>query len=628
MINIYNWKEIDAKYKLGAKDGPEAVFKLIEKKGIDRLRDVLEELDGVYAFAYRKSNKIYLCRDLLGVKPLWYSTKDGLAFSSERKDLLKQGFAADEVEELDPRIVLEYDMKQRSKKLLKRKFFATVPAHKKTEAQIRKELLGLVVNAISKRLPDEKVGILFSGGIDSTLIAMVCKQLGIPFICYTAAVKSDGMKEAEDIVYARKVAKKLGFTLKAKVVTLKDAEKKLKEVVELIEDTNVVKVGVALPFYIACEQAKKDGVHVMFSGLGSEEIFAGYERHVKSSDVNKECVSGLLEMYKRDTYRDYVVAAHYGIDMRVPFLDKKLVDYALKIPAKYKLSDKQNKIIIRKVAEDLGVPNEFAERKKRAAQYGSNFDKAIKKLAKNAGYKFKSEYLEVFYQGKPRLGALFSSGKDSCYALHLMQRQGYPIACLISVKSSNPDSYMFHTPNIHLVELQAEAIGLPLVVQETAGEKEKELADLEKAITRAKKDYGIEGVVTGALYSKYQSDRIEKICEKLNLEVFSPLWHMDQEEEMRQLVKEGFEVVMSSIAAEGLDKNWLGRKLTMKDIDRLAALHKKIGFHVAGEGGEFESLVLDGPMFKKKIKITDSEIFEESENVARFVVKKAKLVGK
>ena len=103
---------------------------------------------------------------------------------------------------------------------------------------------------------------------------------------------------------------------------------------------------------------------------------------------------------------------------------------------------------------------------------------------------------------------------------------------------------------------------------------------------------------------------------------------MDQEKEMRQLIKEGFEIVMSSIAAEGLDKSWLGRKLTMKDIDRLVEFHKKIGFHVAGEGGEFESLVLDGPMFRKRIKVFDSEIVEESENVARFVVKKAKLVGK
>jgi asparagine synthase (glutamine-hydrolysing) len=187
---------------------------------------------------------------------------------------------------------------------------------------------------------------------------------------------------------------------------------------------------------------------------------------------------------------------------------------------------------------------------------------------------------------------------------------------------------MFHTPNIDVASLQAKAMDIPIVLQETAGEKEKELADLKKAIVKAQKEYGIEGVVTGALYSNYQRERIEKICDSLGLKVFSPLWHMDQEKEMRQLVKEGFEFVMSSIAAEGLNKKWLGKRLTGADIDKLVALHKRIGFHVAGEGGEFESLVLDGPMFKQRIKILDSEIIEESENVARFVVKKAKLVKK
>jgi len=130
------------------------------------------------------------------------------------------------------------------------------------------------------------------------------------------------------------------------------------------------------------------------------------------------------------------------------------------------------------------------------------------------------------------------------------------------------------------------------------------------------------------LYSQYQRERIEKICDSLGLKIFSPLWHMDQEKEMRQLVSEGFEVMMSSIAAEGLDKSWLGRKLGKADVDKLVKLHDKIGFHVAGEGGEFESLVTDGPMFKQRIEIEKAEVVSESDIVARFVVKKAKLIKK
>ncbi len=621
---IYNWKELDAKHKLGAVNDSDVVLKLLDRWGVGKLKKVLAELDGVYAFAYWRGDKVYVCRDIIGVKPVWYNDH---GFCSERKALEKAGLSG--LKELNPREVLVYDLRTRKIELSKRDFFKTKPVLKNSKEAIRRELAGLMVDAVAKRIPDQKFGILFSGGVDSTLIAQVCKELGVDFTCYTAALEPEkGGKQAEDLEEAKKAAKKMGLKIKWKTIKLDEVEKYLKKVVPLIEDNNVVKVGVGLTFYVACEMARKDRIKVIFSGLGSEELFAGYERHKNSYDVNDECVSGLLKMYERDTYRDDVITMNNNLELRLPFLDKKLAAYSLRIPAKYKLDEKQNKKIIREVAEDLGVPREFAQRRKRAAQYGSRFDKALEKLAKHSGMKSKSAYLDRFYSGNPVLGVLFSSGKDSAYAAWVMHKQNYPIRCLITLKSRNPDSYMFHTPNIDLAGLQAKAMNIPIIVQETAGEKEKELADLKNAIERAKKEYGIEGVVTGALYSNYQRERIEKICDSLGLKIFSPLWHMDQEKEMRQLVKEGFEVILSSIAAEGLDKSWIGRKLTDKDIEKLVALHKKIGFHVAGEGGEFESLVLDGPMFRKRIEILDSEIVSESENVARFVVKKAELKGK
>jgi asparagine synthase (glutamine-hydrolysing) len=178
---------------------------------------------------------------------------------------------------------------------------------------------------------------------------------------------------------------------------------------------------------------------------------------------------------------------------------------------------------------------------------------------------------------------------------------------------------MFHTPNIHLVDLQTEAMGIPLVVVETKGEKEKELKDLEKALKEAKEKYKIEGIVSGALYSSYQRERLEKAAEKFGLKVFSPLWHIDQEQEVRQLLREGFEIVLSSVAAEGLDKSWLGRVLTEKDVDRLVVLHKKYGLNISGEGGEYESLVLYCPLFKKKIIIEEFEVVEEDKKVPSMI---------
>jgi asparagine synthase (glutamine-hydrolysing) len=210
-----------------------------------------------------------------------------------------------------------------------------------------------------------------------------------------------------------------------------------------------------------------------------------------------------------------------------------------------------------------------------------------------------------------------------------MMKQNYEIGCLISMKSKNPDSYMFHTPNINLVPLQAKAMGIPLVEGETEGEKEAELEDLKKAIEKAKKEYRIAGVVTGAIESSYQRERVEKACDDLGLKTFSPLWHIDAEAYMRNLVNDGFEIIISSIAADGLDKSWLGRVLTHEDIDKLIEINKKTKIHIAFEGGEAETLMLDGPLFKnKKLKIEKAEVKMENKMTGKYVIEKARLVSK
>lgn len=187
---------------------------------------------------------------------------------------------------------------------------------------------------------------------------------------------------------------------------------------------------------------------------------------------------------------------------------------------------------------------------------------------------------------------------------------------------------MFHTPNVDCVELQAQAAGIPLVLQETSGEKENELKDLEEAMRLAKETYHIEGIVSGALYSQYQRERIEKIADKVGLKIFAPLWHIDQEWEMRELVRQNFVFVLSSIAADGFDASWLGKVLTEKDVDKLVALHKKYKINIAFEGGEAESLVLDCPLFRKRILLKESTIIEENKHTAQLMVKKAVLEEK
>ena len=241
---------------------------------------------------------------------------------------------------------------------------------------------------------------LFSGGVDSTYIAIVLKKLGVEFTCYTAKVEGGKIEEAPDLIYAKKIAKDYDLDLKIAVIETQKLEEIVIDVVKTIEDRNYIKTSVALPFYLACKKAKEDGVKVMFSGLGSEEIFAGYNRHKKVEDANKECLEGLKILYVRDLYRDDVITMKNNIELRLPFLDKELIKYALNIPVKYKLSkDKvDSKLILREIAKELGLNEEYAMRQKKAAQYGSKFDKGLLRLAKDFGGS-KEEYMNSLEVG-------------------------------------------------------------------------------------------------------------------------------------------------------------------------------------------------------------------------------------
>lgn len=213
-----------------------------------------------------------------------------------------------------------------------------------------------------------------------------------------------------------------------------------------------------------------------------------------------------------------------------------------------------------------------------------------------------------------KLGILFSGGKDSTFAAYLEKKQGHELTCLISLFSENQESYMFHTPNIKLVEKQAELMQLPILIDTTKGEKEKELVDLEKVIKKAKEKYHIQGIVTGALHSDYQASRIQKICDELNLKCLNPLWHKDEIQYLEELLKNKFKIMIVGVFAFPLDKTWLGKTIDKDFINKAKELKEKYKIHPAGEGGEFETLVIDCPLFKKPLNIKSQKDFSSGEN--------------
>jgi len=222
-----------------------------------------------------------------------------------------------------------------------------------------------------------------------------------------------------------------------------------------------------------------------------------------------------------------------------------------------------------------------------------------------------------------RLAALVTGGKDSILALYRAQQTGYTVEVLATMIPKREDSYMFHYPNIHLTEHISRAVEIPLVTAETSGIKEKELEDLKRLLA----SLDVEGVVSGAVSSSYQKQRIERICDELGLKSVTPLWHEEPLDLMNELIDLKFKVIIVGVYAYGFDRSWLGREINSATLEKLVELHKKYQISLVGEGGEYESLVLDAPIFKKRIEIVESEIsYENSSGV--LVVKEARLMDK
>ncbi|MCG7848828.1 MAG: diphthine--ammonia ligase, partial [ANME-2 cluster archaeon] len=195
-----------------------------------------------------------------------------------------------------------------------------------------------------------------------------------------------------------------------------------------------------------------------------------------------------------------------------------------------------------------------------------------------------------------RLAALTSGGKDSIFAIHLAQLDGHEVTHLVTIKPDRDDSYMFHSINIHIVDMISRACSIPLVVESSSGEKEEELADLERALGAL----DVDGVVVGAIESVYQGSRVHRICDDLGLEVVEPLWHRDPEQLLKDMVRV-MDIRIVQVAAMGLDEKWLGRVIDSAAIDELLEVSHRYRIHVCGEGGEYETLVLDAPFFTSRI---------------------------
>jgi len=628
---IYNWKELALQHHVTAKNDADVLLQLLDKTQDRLIPRILESLDGDYACIYHRKNKVWFARDPFGVKPLWFSQEQSFALTSERKMLLSCVRSETSIRELHPRHICCYDRKTHKIKTIVRSWpVVSTPHTSPSMSHMPQHFEQSLLTAVKKRLPapHQPLGILFSGGVDSTVLAMLVKHLGHPVTVYTTIIEDSRIGIAKDLLQSQRAATALALPHHIIRISLQELEQALPDIIRTIDSCDVVKVAASIPTYFAAKQAASDGMRVLLSGMGADDILSGYARQQSNADLVPDLISNVRRLFERDTYREDTSCMRWNIEGRYPYLDSHVLTAALAM-SRDQVRAGGNKSILRSIGMSLGYTDPALYPVKSAAQYGSRADTALEHLAKQHGFgERKAAYLSsLTTQQNARCVALVSGGKDSLLALLIQHRKQYPMTCLLTMVSKNPDSYMFHTPNTHVVKLQATALGIPLVNVRTIGVKEAELQDLKRGLRLAIRKYAVEGIVVGAIASTYQRDRIERLAEELGLKVYAPLWHKDQRLVLQELLTQGFEVILTKVAAEGLDTSWLGTIINQEHLNRLLQLQQKIGLSVAGEGGEYESLVLDMPLFKQKIRVVAQDVVRDG-IAAELRITKAMLVKK
>jgi asparagine synthase (glutamine-hydrolysing) len=401
---IYNYKQIRRKllkhHKFDTLTDSEVIVHLLEDhfaKSNDliyAIRKTVAELDGVYALVIKDevTGTIALVRDKIGVRQLYYGENDSfVAFASERKALWKVG-----VKEPTKCVLPGHAILIKSNGLLQELEVTHAPVQStkivyKTMASAVNAYQRALLMSMKKRTQDfKRVGIIFSGGIDSVIVAWLAKKMVPEVICYTA-----GIEGSTDIAFARKIAKKLKLKLRVNELTRNEVEQMIPEIINVIESTNAGQVEVAVPVYAAIKLAHEDGIKVMFTGQGADELFGGYSWYTKVVEkegyqkLREHMTEDLLLLYKETLEREDKIAMANSIEMREPFLDMEIIRVSMQMDLKLNVKSQDDifgKHVHRRVAQKLGIPKNIAYRIKEAAQHGSGTHQIFDAIARSHGF--------------------------------------------------------------------------------------------------------------------------------------------------------------------------------------------------------------------------------------------------
>ncbi|NJD99766.1 asparagine synthase (glutamine-hydrolyzing) [Thermococcus sp. LS1] len=352
----------------------EVILRLLEyllERGLNvetAVKKAMSMLVGDYAVAFSDGRRIYLFRDPVGVRPLYYSPNG--FFASEKKVLWAIGEQAIPVQPGEL-VLLSREGFQRRRLFSVLELKRTVFSGERAKLSLMRTLTHAVRVRVGKR-----TGVLFSGGLDSSLIALIASRYS-NVVLYTA-----GAEGSQDLEWARKVSEELDLPLREYVFDLDDVREAVPKVAFAIEEPNAMNLAIGIPLYFATKLAHEDGCKLLLSGQGADELFGGYAKYLERPELME---SDLLEIGEKNLARDDKIAMLNSVEGRVPFLDLAVISTALNTPLEAKIRNGIRKAVLREAAVELGLPKWIAERDKKAAQYGSGAQKLLEKLARSEG---------------------------------------------------------------------------------------------------------------------------------------------------------------------------------------------------------------------------------------------------